>query len=166
MGRWVMLVGFMLCAACSGSQAPEDAGMDAGTDDAGAPDGGAWDAGRDAGLGPSDAGLCSDRTFIRACTPLYPCGGQVRRPAEGKCDAGYFPVRDYACGPPLRLDDGGWECGCRTYPLDLPGVGPVDDERCLPQCEPDLTCAVGTCARVGAFWGSDVGAGAYVPLCL
>lgn len=158
MGRRVVLIGLVLCAACSGTQAREDAGKDAG-----APDGGVWDA----GLGRSDAGPCDDRTFIRACTPLYRCGSAPPpRPADGKCDAGLFPVRDYACGRPLREADGGYSCGCHELPLDLPGVGPVNDERCVAQCDANLNCAAGTCVRVPANWGNDTNDNAWVPLCL
>lgn len=153
-GRCAVLVGLALwCAGCSGTQSPQDAGGDAG----------AWDAGGDR----SDAGPCDDRRFVRACTPLQVCGSGPRlRPAEGKCDAGFFPVRDYSCGPPFTEADGGSSCGCRASALVLPGVGPVDDERCVPQCDGLLRCAVGTCSRLPAYWGNDTPDNAWVPLCL
>lgn len=152
-----------------------DAGLDAGTVDAGFE--GGLDAGLDGGPGAPDAGgrdggpvyrgdggLCDDLAFITACTPLRPCGSGT--PALGKCDAGSFPVRDYACGPPGPGPDGGMSCGCHELPLSLPGLGDVDDERCVPQCSPSGTCSTGACTLVPAFWGNDARYGASVPLCL
>lgn len=138
MGRWlVVLLVAVLCAGCSGAQASVDAGS------------------------------CDDWAFVRACTPLHKCGSrEPARPAEGKCDAGYFPVRDYACGPPYPLDGGGLGCGCRVQALDLPGVGSVDDERCVEQCSASHSCTSGTCTQVPAYWGSDTQFMTYVPLCL
>jgi len=144
----------------------DDAGvMDSGFSDAGSND--FVDAGDDGGVSTWDAGPCGDRQFVQACTPLYRCGTQERRPAEGKCDAGFFPVRDYLCGPPTPEGDGGIQCGgCSVQPLQLPGIGAVDDERCIEQCSASHDCTSGTCTQVPAYWGSDTQFMTSVPLCL
>lgn len=100
--------------------------------------------------------MCDNRPPVTAATALCCAGltGTAQYPALGKCDAGYFPARDYSCGPPMGTGDGGYSCTCRVQDLAINDAG-VRDERCVPLCGPSRTCDAGTCVSVPAFWGND-----------
>lgn len=95
---------------------------------------------------------------VTAATPLTcPAAlGERLTPASGLCQPGFFPVRDYACGPPFQTSDGGFSCtNCREASINLPDAGPISDQRCIEACTCTGGCTTGRCTPVQLFWGDD-----------
>lgn len=105
---------------------------------------------------------------VTAATPLScPSAlGERLTPASGRCQPGFFPVRDYACGPPFQMADGGSSCSnCREGSIELPDAGPVSDQRCVEECTCTNRCTTGRCTPLQLFWGDDTPSST-VRLCL
>jgi hypothetical protein len=105
---------------------------------------------------------------VTASTPLTcPAAlGERLTPAAGLCQSGFFPIRDFACGPPFQTSDGGYSCtNCRPQPLNLPDAGFVDDQRCVEECTCTNRCTTGRCVPLSLFWGDDTPSST-VRLCL
>lgn len=95
---------------------------------------------------------------VTASTPLRcPLAvGERLTPAAGLCQPGFFPIRDFACGPPFQTADGGYSCSnCRRFAIELPDAGPVDDQRCVEECTCTNRCTTGRCLPLSLFWGDD-----------
>lgn len=119
------------------------------------------DAGRDAGEPDGgmdrDGGVCAVDQITAESELLYNCTvNGLRRPAQGLCPPGEFPVRDFECNPALP-SDGGPSCSCRAWPilLDADAGFSTDDGRCVPECSCSRTCATGRCVVRQILWGSD-----------
>jgi hypothetical protein len=169
--------------ACSGNRGPTctctatgwtcvDAGVDGGACPLDCTEG-------DAGVG----GVCSSGTCVcnpgfsknpatGRCVAAQTCGvdqvtastplrcpaalGERLTPAAGRCQLGFFPIRDFACGPPFQTADGGYSCSnCRPFTIDLPDAGPINDQRCVEECTCTNRCTTGRCQAFPIFWGDD-----------